>query len=347
MNMYCTSTLTISPVHEKEAGEAGREFFRKEFRSQQFGTPGRWFGSGAATLKLKAAVAETQFRNLLHGRTPDGAETLIQTSADPNRVAAWRLTLTAPKQLSVLWALVPDAERRRIECIHTAAVKRALGSFARCLTGHESGPPDGERAAALFATFRSGADQHQHPDLHSTVFFINLGLQRDGRWGEFSTNQVQQHADLLRCLYHDTLDWSILRGFGPVLPFSETEWHPFGIPAPLCERFSSAPTTREGPKRGLEHEPGKLHHGELFAHWQRQARAFGWGPVRVGSYLRAARGAMAVDKLVETVRQRIHRGKETLQKVTNSLMRWTRGHEDRPKPPRATSSKDQKMSHSY
>lgn len=110
-------------------------------------------------------------------------------------VGAWRLTLNAPKKVSVLWALVHEAKRHRIGCAHTAAVKRALGSSERSLTGHESWPPREKRAAALFATFRSGADQHQNPDLRSTVFFINFGLQRDGRWAEFSTGGVRPFCD--------------------------------------------------------------------------------------------------------------------------------------------------------
>jgi hypothetical protein len=63
---------------------------------------------------------------------------LVQNAGHPKRDAAWDLTFSAPKSVSVLWALVPEPIRQQIEQAHQAAV--GAGDVLRAAQGTVSAP---------------------------------------------------------------------------------------------------------------------------------------------------------------------------------------------------------------
>ncbi len=123
--------ITIIPIYEKDAEKAYREFFDREFITHQIGTTGRWLGAGAELLKVQNPVKLAPFQNLFHGRSPDGAIHLLQDPFQPNRELAWRLTFSAPENLSGLWALVPQKERGQIERACYRVFRRDWGVYYR------------------------------------------------------------------------------------------------------------------------------------------------------------------------------------------------------------------------
>src|SRR5215469_6984550 len=67
---------------------------------------GVWFGEGAERLSIAGKVTPEQFESLLLGRHPDGTPLVqIQNWKNRERQAGWDLTFSAPKSVSVLWAL--------------------------------------------------------------------------------------------------------------------------------------------------------------------------------------------------------------------------------------------------
>ena len=91
--------------------------------------PGRWWGSGRLALRLDGEVTGEQLRELLDGRNPTTGATLGRRFG--GKSARWfDCTFSAPKSISVLWALTPDPwVRAEVLAAHEAAVDAALGWF--------------------------------------------------------------------------------------------------------------------------------------------------------------------------------------------------------------------------
>src|SRR6185503_18433179 len=121
--------VSITPIYGYEGDHPFREYFEHKFVSQRLGRAKLWLGRGAEFLGLKNPVTLTSFQNLLHGHSPDGAKQLRDPSVHGNKELAWRLTITAPPSLSVLWALAPRATRARLQHTHFCAARHALSDF--------------------------------------------------------------------------------------------------------------------------------------------------------------------------------------------------------------------------
>jgi conjugative relaxase-like TrwC/TraI family protein len=69
--------------------------------------PGEWVGAGAQALGLTGRMGAGQFGALIAGHDPrDPAARLRSSAHDP--VAAYDLTFSAPKTLSILFAIAPE-----------------------------------------------------------------------------------------------------------------------------------------------------------------------------------------------------------------------------------------------
>src|SRR3954470_847351 len=82
---------------------------------------GVYWGDGAKALNLTGTVKDDEFRNLLRGFSPDGSKKLVQNAGAENHRVGWDGTLSAPKPVSIAWAMADSATRRQIEEAHRAA----------------------------------------------------------------------------------------------------------------------------------------------------------------------------------------------------------------------------------
>ena len=144
--------------------------------------PGQWWGSGRSALGLDGEVTGEQLRELLDGRNPTtGAKLVRKFGAKSAR--GFDCTFSAPKSISVLWALTPDPwVRAEVLAAHEAAVDAALGWFeahgavtrrgtdgvqtvdARGITGALFAPIEDDQAAKVRAIQqRLGALQTPRP----------------------------------------------------------------------------------------------------------------------------------------------------------------------------------------
>ena len=80
--------------------------------------PGYWLGKGARQLDLAGKVHRDDLKSMLNGMAPDGSRPLVQNAQHEKRQCAWDLTLSAPKSVSVLWALGTPEIREKIEQMH-------------------------------------------------------------------------------------------------------------------------------------------------------------------------------------------------------------------------------------
>ncbi|MBU2764753.1 relaxase domain-containing protein [Acidithiobacillus ferrivorans] len=151
--------------------------------------PGQWQGKGAAALGLSGAVSREDFAAALRGYKPgaDGAipEALVQNAGEKH-MAGWDLTFSAPKSVSVLWALAPEDVQAKLAAAHDEAVTEALkfvedhASFTRRGKG---GTIQEKVNGLLVSTFQHGTSREQDPQLHTHSFVHNVAERQDGTWG--------------------------------------------------------------------------------------------------------------------------------------------------------------------
>src|ERR1017187_1759375 len=138
------------------------------------GKVGQWFGGAAKALELTDAVQPQAFHNLLRGFSPDGTKELVKNAGAPNRTEGWDLTFSAPKSVSVLWAMLSEPEREEILSAHRHACKTALKYAEEIwgITRRGKGGKIHERAKLLFATFEEYRSEEHTSELQSPMYLV-------------------------------------------------------------------------------------------------------------------------------------------------------------------------------
>jgi conjugative relaxase-like TrwC/TraI family protein len=86
--------------------------------------PGGWAGEGAARLSLAGPVTKSEFEAALKGIDPKTGERLAALGGrSQDHAAGWDMTFSAPKSVSVLWALSEARDRVAVESAHRIAVE--------------------------------------------------------------------------------------------------------------------------------------------------------------------------------------------------------------------------------
>ena len=143
---------------------------------------GRWVGRGAEVLGLSGAVRKEEFQDLAFGFDPKTGKGLVRQAGEHHR-SGWDLTFSAPKSVSVAWALGNDETQAKIAAAHDRAVEAALSYMERhaafCRTGH--GGKEELRADLACAVYRHYTSREQDPQIHSHAFVFNVGMGEDGK----------------------------------------------------------------------------------------------------------------------------------------------------------------------
>ena len=88
---------------------------------------GMWRGSGAAELGVSGAVSAEGLVRLFDGQHPGTGEQLGR-SLRKDGVAAWDVTFSADKSVSLLWALGdPDTRQQVLEAFEEATDRKSRG----------------------------------------------------------------------------------------------------------------------------------------------------------------------------------------------------------------------------
>ena len=178
---------------------------------------GVWRGSCAAELGLAGSVGVEGLVRLFDGQHPATGEQLGRTLRKDG-VAAWDVTFSADKSVSLLWALGDEGTRRQVVEAFDEATTSALGyveSVASSTRGaskipvlddigdpvpNENGDPrfrvetwpiaTSGYVAASFAEFTSRADD---PQLHTHVVVANKVKGIDGVWRTLDGRLLYRH----------------------------------------------------------------------------------------------------------------------------------------------------------
>ena len=254
---------------------------------------GRWVGGAVIAFGLPEEVRRDEFQHLLDGFSPDGHRALVQNAGHPNRDAAWDLTFSAPKSVSVLWSMSPPEVRREIEAEHWHAVEKSLASIEQTagLSRRGKGGAIKEPAALLFATFFHGASRAQNPAIHTHAVMPNVGLRHDGTTAALWTKEIFRRKMAAGAAYREALAAGLTQRLHLTLEPDKVGFHIRGVPRDLCEASSERRRTilRVMSERGLHGavaakmvtlltRPKKRHlpEKEFLARCHEIGRQFGW-----------------------------------------------------------------------
>ncbi len=276
---------------------------------------GRWWGGGRPALGLDGPVAGDDLRALLEARHPNMDAPLGRRFGDSS-ARGFDATFSAPKSVSVLWALSPDAfVRAEVLAAHDAAVDAALNWFERHGAVTRRGT-DGilqvDTRGVTVAVFRQHTSRTVDPQLHSHAI-VSAKVQDDtGRWLALDARFLKYQQRTIGWIYDAALRSELTTRLG-------VGWIASGdgvldlacVPASLRETFSSRTPQVEAKLvemiRAWTHDHGGdepdprtiarleraavvasrpekvqgIDGGELHIHWVAEARAAGFDPARL------------------------------------------------------------------
>jgi conjugative relaxase-like TrwC/TraI family protein len=216
--------------------------------------PGRWLSDPETLARLgiepAAPVDGPQFVALMEGRDPGTGRWLRPAGADGNRGGGIDVTFSAPKSVSVVWALGDPWQREQIEAAHARAVERSVGYLKErvpVVRRRYDGQVVEEHAKDVIATaYRhttargvSGAEAPD-PQLHSHVV-ITGAVREDDRIVAVGSRAVFRGAREVGAFYRSALaeelaeqGYAIEQGTGKDGKYFEIA----GVPRALIEEFS-------------------------------------------------------------------------------------------------------------
>lgn len=169
---------------------------------------GSWLGAGADQFGLERGRIHTEkFNAVLAGKDPKTGEYLA-AHFERKTVLAVDMTFSAPKSVSVLWALAPQKIRSEIERAHETAVEESFAYLeANYATGRKGRggihkvPGKGLTAAA----YRHQTSREMDPQLHTHVLVANFVEFEDGTYGSLDTARFWHAAPSMTSLYQHVL----------------------------------------------------------------------------------------------------------------------------------------------
>jgi conjugative relaxase-like TrwC/TraI family protein len=165
---------------------------------------GEWVGGGAREFGLAGAVGDGQFNALIAGCDPNEPDRRLRAGQRDPKIAAFDLTFSAPKSVSVLYAVAPGEVSSALVAAHEEAVRAALGYLEetalvvrRGHAGERHEPGGGFIAAA----YRHRMSRSLDPQLHTHVVAANLTRGPDGRYTALHAAPLYRAAKTAGYLY--------------------------------------------------------------------------------------------------------------------------------------------------
>jgi conjugative relaxase-like TrwC/TraI family protein len=235
------------------AGDRGDYYLNKHGRQE---APGRWApgprGRDLLGVESDRPVSESELRNLLAVRFPNDPERALRPpGANGRATAAIDATFSAPKSVSVVWALGSEETRRAIEEAHERAVDAALAHavehvpMLRRRVDRETVVR--ERAVELVAsvfrhtTARAVDGEVPDPQLHSHVLLHGAVRAGEAKIAAIESRALMVHQRELAAMYRAVLAdglrdlaYAIERNTGRDGRYFEIE----GVPQAAIEEFS-------------------------------------------------------------------------------------------------------------
>ena len=255
--------------------------------------PGKWHGRGTKTFGLSGTVTKEQLRHQLDGFSPDGTKQLVQNAGEKDRQSGWDLTFSAPKSVSVAWAVARPDERAKIQAVHELAVQKALSYLEEVagVTRRGNEGKNSEPAKLIVATFEHGTSRAQEPELHTHALVMNIALRKDGTTGAIRSRDLFRHKMAAGAFYRAAFAFGLQNDLGLEVERDRSCFKLAGVPQSICDYYSTrrkeikaamAKAGVRGPVAAkvaaLATRQVKEHvlRDALFERWRAESRGQGW-----------------------------------------------------------------------
>ncbi len=283
--MISIGKLRNADYYEREVVDGAEDYYVGSGEA-----PGRWVGSLAAELGLDGNVDGDQLRALFELRHPFTDEALLSTRATK---PGFDVTISAPKSVSVLWAL-GDAETSAtvVDSLWSAVddTRRYLEANACSVRRGHAGVDVEDGAGFVGAAFLHRTSRLADPGLHVHLLVINATHDADGRWTALDGRAVYRERYTADAVFQASLRHALASDAGYL--FAEPDRHGVaeiaGVPAGVRRAFSQrrivieaemarhGVTTAEGARIAtLDTRPPKgeaIEEDELRRRWAQRAR---------------------------------------------------------------------------
>lgn len=252
--------VPIPSVDYYLAGGEGQQL--RYYTSEEAETLGTWwtpdYADGVESGAFKdcrdgEAVDPELFVQLCSGTTCDG-RTIAR--ADGIRRPGYDLHFAAPKTVSMLALLLPNAGKAVVEC-HDRAVRRSLRAVHEMgLIETRTGHAGHERSGASFfvaAIFTHSTSRVGDCQLHSHCAMPNTALRSDGSVGAIDNKRLMELQRLVGAIYSAELAYGLLE-LGYELEQEKKAFKIAGVPDEATALFSKArkEIERLGNERGFD-----------------------------------------------------------------------------------------------
>ena len=190
----------------------------EDYYSGEGEVPGRWMGDAAHDLGLSGEVGDDQLTAMLTGRNPSDGEPLGMREV-PGRgpVPGFDLTFSAPKSVSLTWALGGPEAGQAVMDAHHRSVQAALAYMQRqaCWTRRGAGGAEFVHGSGfLAAAFDHRSSRAGDPQLHTHVLIANATQGPDGRWTRLYHPAIYDHAKTAGYIYEANLRHELTQCLG-------------------------------------------------------------------------------------------------------------------------------------
>ena len=239
--------LRVTTLYAGSAAATAR-YYTKYLTQAPGEESGRWLGAQAAGLGLSGEVSTEALELLLSGRDPISGTVLGYPLKDRTlangkvirAVAGFDATVSAPKSLSVWWALTGDPGLAECHDVAVQAVVDCVERFGATTRVRSNGGrlhPDTQ--GLTVAAFRQTTSRADDPQLHTHLVISAKVQTDDGRWLALDARVLKGHQRSLGGLYQSVLRAELTDRYG--VAFTEIvkgQAEIVGVPAELLEQFS-------------------------------------------------------------------------------------------------------------
>ena len=233
--MISIGKLRSADYYQREVVDGAEDYYVASREA-----PGRWVGRLAGELGLRGDVDAEQLGALFELRHPQTGEALLASRATK---PGFDLTISAPKSVSVLWALGDvDTSAAVVESVWSAVEdsRRFFEANACAVRRGHAGAEVHDGVGFVGAAFLHRTSRLADPGLHVHLLVINATQGPDGRWTALDGRAVYRERYTADAVFQASLRHALARSVGCL--FDEADRHGVaevaGVPATVRRAFS-------------------------------------------------------------------------------------------------------------
>jgi len=188
----------------------------EDYYSGEAEAEGYWLGDAAADLGLQGKVEPAQLVGMLTGHNPSTGEPLGLRHVEGGAVPGFDLTFSAPKSVSLTWALGGHPVAAEVKAAHAEAVRAGLDYLQQtaCWTRRGAGGHEFLKGNGFLATgYVHRSSRAGDPQLHTHVLVANATFA-EGRWTRLYHPAIYEHAKTASYVYEAHLRDELTRRLG-------------------------------------------------------------------------------------------------------------------------------------